>query len=61
MVAIVPERLGLQMTQMVGLKLLDLPFDTPEIVEALYWNALTDADPAHMWLRATLRDIAREL
>ena len=61
MMAIVPERLGIRVGQIVGLKLLELPFETPQSVEALYWNALTDADPAHMWLRATLHDIAREL
>jgi LysR family transcriptional regulator, nod-box dependent transcriptional activator len=61
MLAIVPERLALRVAHVVGLKLLDPPFETPEIVEALYWNALTNADPAHMWLRAMLHSIAREL
>jgi LysR family nod box-dependent transcriptional activator len=61
MVAILPERLGLRFGRIVGLRLLDLPFETPEIVEAMYWSALTDSDPAHRWLRTTLHDIARGL
>jgi LysR family nod box-dependent transcriptional activator len=58
LVAVVPERLGLLLGRSIGLRLLDPPFQTPEIVEAMYCNALTDADPAHVWLRAILHEIA---
>jgi DNA-binding transcriptional LysR family regulator len=61
LVALIPERLGLRFRSSSGLKLLEPPFPTPEIVEAMYWNTVTDADPAHVWLRSTLREIAREL
>jgi DNA-binding transcriptional LysR family regulator len=33
-----------------------LPVSTPEITISLLWHPRLDADPAHRWLRACVRD-----
>jgi len=34
-----------------------LPFATPQITVSMLWHPRLDADPAHRWLRACLRDV----
>jgi DNA-binding transcriptional LysR family regulator len=58
LVAIVPERVARHLAATAPLRVLQLPCATPRTVQAMYWNALTDADPAHVWLRSMLRRIA---
>jgi len=58
LVAVVPEKVAHHFAARVGLKVLAPPFAAEPQVQAMYWNALTEADPAHTWLRRTLLDIA---
>src|SRR4051794_29479075 len=58
MIALVHERLA---RQVAGLKLLEPPVPIPEVRESMYWSTSVDHDPAHVWLRALMRGIARVL
>lgn len=55
LIATVPERHteGLR----AGLIAFPLPFVLPEITVSLFWHPRFDADPAHRWLRETLRGL----
>jgi DNA-binding transcriptional LysR family regulator len=37
-----------------------LPVPLPEIAVSLLWHPRLDADPAHRWLRACVRDVCME-
>jgi len=55
LVASVPER---QTTNLrAGMHGFPLPVATPEITVSLLWHPRQDADPAHRWLRACVREI----
>lgn len=55
LVATVPERhTG---TLRDGLHSFALPFASPEFTVSMLWHPRQDADPAHRWLRAIMRDI----
>lgn len=54
LIASVPERqtAGLR----AGMHSFALPFDAPEVTVSLLWHPRLDADPAHRWLRACVRE-----
>jgi DNA-binding transcriptional LysR family regulator len=55
LVATVPERhTG---TLRAGMHTFPLPFPTPPITVSMLWHPRLSADPAHRWLRATLREV----
>lgn len=37
-----------------GLKIMEVPFEVPDITEAFWWNSVHDRDPEHIWLRSML-------
>ncbi|MEC3920412.1 LysR family transcriptional regulator [Nocardia sp. CDC160] len=45
------------LAERLGLTTFDLPLETPPLPYALAWHPRNDADPAHIWLRDTLREI----
>jgi DNA-binding transcriptional LysR family regulator len=55
LIATVPERhsAGLR----AGLQAFALPFAMPELTVSLLWHPRLDADPAHRWLRACVREV----
>jgi DNA-binding transcriptional LysR family regulator len=54
LIASVPERhTG---SRRAGMHSFPLPFATPEFTVSLLWHPRMDADPAHRWLRACVRD-----
>jgi DNA-binding transcriptional LysR family regulator len=55
MVASVPERHTGNLR--AGMHSFALPFAAPEITVSLLWHPRLDADPAHRWLRAVVREI----
>jgi DNA-binding transcriptional LysR family regulator len=60
-VALLQERLALELSEIAELRVLEPPVETPPIVVTMTWNpALTD-DPAHRWLRSRIAEIARGL
>lgn len=40
-----------------GMRTFPLPVATPEITVSLFWHPRLDADPAHRWLRAHMREV----
>lgn len=54
LIATVPERYT--GTQRAGMHSFALPVATPEVTISMLWHPRLDADPAHRWLRACLRD-----
>jgi DNA-binding transcriptional LysR family regulator len=55
LIATVPERHTGNLR--VGMHSFPLPVSAPEITISLFWHPRLDADPAHRWLRAHIRDI----
>ncbi|MBS0987021.1 LysR family transcriptional regulator [Acetobacter thailandicus] len=44
-----------------GLRLFQLPVQTPEIAISAMWHPRFDADPAHQWLRDTVQAVCRQV
>jgi DNA-binding transcriptional LysR family regulator len=59
LVASVPERHTGNLR--AGLHSFPLPFAAPEITVSMLWHPRLDADPAHRWLRALVREICGNL
>jgi DNA-binding transcriptional LysR family regulator len=55
LIASVPERYTGNLR--AGMYSFALPVSTPEITISMLWHPRMDADPAHRWLRACVRDI----
>jgi len=55
LIASVPERHTGNLR--AGMKSFALPVAVPEITVSLLWHPRLDADPAHRWLRACVRDV----
>jgi DNA-binding transcriptional LysR family regulator len=60
-ITFVHERLAHRLAAAAELRLLDLPFESPVLVEAMTWHPRSGNDPAHSWLRTRLRTIAYQL
>jgi LysR family nod box-dependent transcriptional activator len=58
LVALVPERLAVQLREAAGVRVLEPPVAAPQLQETMYWSAAADGDPAHAWLRRTMADVA---
>ena len=61
MVATVPERFAAWLSGFAPVRAFDLPVRTPPLVIAQAWHPRFDADPAHRWLRACVREATRSL
>jgi DNA-binding transcriptional LysR family regulator len=55
LIASVPEQHSANLR--AGLHSFPLPFATPDITVSLLWHPRLDADPAHRWLRACVREV----
>ena len=60
-VAVLPRRLADWACQAAALRVLPLPFDLPEMLLGMYWNARSTADPGHLWLRSLVKHTASGL
>lgn len=58
LIACVPERSTTNLRD--GMFSFPLPIALPEIVVSLLWHPRMDADPAHRWLRACVREVCAE-
>ena len=58
LVATVPQRHT--STMRAGMFCFELPFDVPAIAVSLMWHPRLQADPAHQWLRETLRAVCAQ-
>ena len=55
-IALVHRKLAQRFTAMAAIRLLEPPLRIPDIEIAAFWTASQDRDPAHRWLRDTLRE-----
>ncbi|MEV8543300.1 LysR family transcriptional regulator [Streptomyces sp. NPDC051572] len=61
LVAVVPERLARRYEGFARCAVVPTPFPDVPLVEAMYWHHNRHADPAHRWLRETVRKVAAAL
>ncbi|MEU6261080.1 LysR family transcriptional regulator [Streptomyces sp. NPDC047043] len=57
MVALVPERLARRYERFARCLAVPTPFPDVPLVEAMHWHPHRHADPAHRWLRETVRKV----
>ncbi|MFF4255249.1 LysR family transcriptional regulator [Streptomyces sp. NPDC001663] len=61
MVALVPERLARRYEGFARCTTVPTPFPDVPLVEAMYWHHNRHSDPAHRWLRETVRKVGASL
>ena len=61
LVAVVPERAAGHLRRTADVRFLEPPLHLPGITEMLWWNPRQTMDPAHVWLRERIAEIAAEL
>ena len=61
LVSHVLERVARRLTATTNIRLMESPFDLPDIHEAMYWHPRHTTDPGHRWLRERLKAIAVEI
>ncbi len=61
LIATVPERMAKQFARQLKLQVLPVPLDLPAFRLTLLWHQRHHSDPAHRWLRQTLRETAARL
>jgi LysR family nod box-dependent transcriptional activator len=54
LVATLPEDLARTLAQLAPIKLLPVPFETPDTHEVIIWHKRNEPDPGHAWLREVL-------
>lgn len=59
LLATLPEHLALTLTRIADVKILPVPFDTPETREVVLWHKRNEQDPGHAWLREAVIAAAR--
>jgi len=60
-VAMVPERLARRYEGFARCAVVPTPFPDVPLVEAMYWHHNRHSDPAHRWLRETVRKVGAAL
>jgi DNA-binding transcriptional LysR family regulator len=50
-VALIQERLARRLAPAADVRVVDCPFQTPPLVEALWWHPMYQRDAGHVWLR----------
>ncbi|MFJ4621136.1 LysR family transcriptional regulator [Streptomyces sp. NPDC088812] len=61
LVALVPERLARRYESFAACAVVPTPFPDVPLIEAMYWHNNRHADPAHRWLRETVRRVGASL
>jgi DNA-binding transcriptional LysR family regulator len=56
--AVVPERLAMRVAGTVGVLVVDPPFGTIDLIEAVWWHPTRSGDQALRWLRSILVEVA---
>jgi LysR family transcriptional regulator, nod-box dependent transcriptional activator len=60
-IATIATRLAVKYSGLLPIKLVPVPIEMPPMVEMLQWHRAHDDDPAHIWLRARMRDAVAAL
>jgi DNA-binding transcriptional LysR family regulator len=59
LLAVVPERMALDSKERCALQVLPIPLSLASVDVSMLWHDRLHQDPAHKWLRDTLRDIGQ--
>jgi LysR family transcriptional regulator, nod-box dependent transcriptional activator len=54
-------RLARQVAEYLPVRLIKPAFEIPRLVEVLQWHKYRDLDPANMWLRERIVEVARAM
>ncbi|SDT09384.1 LysR family transcriptional regulator [Actinoplanes derwentensis] len=60
-VALIQRQLGAAMAESGRVRMVECPFPTAPVVEAMWWHPGHENDPAHRWLRRCFADAAIEV
>ena len=60
-VALVQRQLGAAMAAAGRVRMVDCPFPTAPVIEAMWWHPGRENDPAHQWLRQCFIDAAIQI
>src|SRR5690606_1446077 len=60
LVALVQERLGVQLQAAADIRLVECPMKLSPLNVSMWWNELYETDVGHTWLRTTMFEIARQ-
>ena len=60
-VALLQEHLARRIAGVADIRILPCPFEVVPLAEAFWWHPMHRADPAHAWLRKTLREIGHRV
>lgn len=58
LIAFVPERLARRCAAPLGLVIVPVDWEPPELVEAAHWHPVRSADPTAQWLRGILKEMS---
>jgi DNA-binding transcriptional LysR family regulator len=61
LVTTLPRCVGTYVQQWANIEIHELPFKLPPVSFYMVWHERFDGDPAHIWLRQTIREIGAEL
>jgi DNA-binding transcriptional LysR family regulator len=61
LVAAVPRRIALRLSEVCGLTIFELPVDTKPWMISMLWSTLSDGDEANRWLRDAIKTVAQTL
>jgi DNA-binding transcriptional LysR family regulator len=61
LIATLPEHLAKTLAATAPLRILPLPFKTPETREVVIWHKRNEPDPGHAWLRDVVIEAAKDL
>ena len=61
LMALIPNRIARLFANNGQIRLVQPPKDFPNFTEAMSWNPLYDNDPAHLWLREELVEVAKQI
>jgi DNA-binding transcriptional LysR family regulator len=61
LIATLPEHLAKTLAKVAPVKVLPLPFNTPETREVVIWHKRNEPDPGHAWMREVVIAAAREI
>jgi LysR family transcriptional regulator, nod-box dependent transcriptional activator len=59
LIATLPEHLALTLQKLAPVKVVPLPFETPETREVVIWHKRNEPDPGHAWMRDIIIEAAR--
>lgn len=60
-IAMLQRRLADRLSGLARVRTFELPFEAVPLVESFWWHPVHRGDPAHTWLRRTLRSVGQQL